>query len=364
MIKKNKIGIVSHENFTYMHAPLYPRPLFTSHENPLRVKSILDYFNRIDLFSNEQIVKLIPQLVTKKILYLTHSAYHVNLIRRLSRQGGGLLGDEVFITHDTFKLARLAAGGAIEAMKSVIQGGVNQSFALVRPPGHHAMRDNASGLCIFNNIVVAINFLRNEPQFKKKIAIIDIDSHFGDGIAQFFYEDPSILYFSIHEHDFIEGEKGFITELGEGDGLGTNINVPVPLGLTDSDFLDCLSILPSILNQFQPKLIVVACGFDFHFSDPIGNGFLTSLSYYNFARLLMELATELCEGKICFILEGGYSITALPFCVHAIIKAILNSDYKRPPFEFLDFSPFSKKEEITKINSILKQKLMQYWSLD
>ncbi|MHA1764495.1 MAG: histone deacetylase family protein, partial [Promethearchaeota archaeon] len=260
--------------------------------------------------------------------------------------------------------AKLAAGGAIEALKSVIQGVVNQSFALVRPPGHHATRENASGLCIFNNIVVAINYLRNELQFKKKIAIIDIDCHFGDGIAQFFYEDPSILYFSIHEYDFMEGEKGFMGELGESEGLGTNINFPVPFGLTDVDFLDCLAILPPILTQFQPELIVVACGFDFHFSDSIGNGFLTSFSYYNFARLMREIADEVCRGKICFILEGGYSIAALPFCVQAVIDALLDEKYVRPPFEFHDFSPFSKREEITKISSILRQNLKPFWSLD
>ncbi len=364
MTNKKKIGIISHENFAFLHDPPYPRPIFSSYENPLRIKAILDYFDKIDLLSSDQIVKIIPETVSEEVLRLTHSAYHVNLIKRLSLYGSGVMGEEIFITEDTFELAKLAVGGSIEAMKTVINGEVEQSIALIRPPGHHATRDKSSGLCIFNNIATAIQYLRTKLNFNKKIAIIDIDDHFGDGLAQYFYEDPNVLYFSIHEYDFIEGDIGHFSELGEGEGLGTNINFPVPLGITDEDFLDCISMVPPILKQFKPELIIIAMGFDFHFSDPIGNGFLTTSSYYHFASLVKEVAEEICNGKVCFILEGGYGLQALPFCVHSIIRALLNQEQLSPSFEFLNFSEFSKKDEILKISALLKHQLSNYWNFN
>lgn len=363
MSPKNKIGIIAHDNFMFKNDPPYPRPMFLSYENPMRIKSILDHFSAINLFSDECIYKISPEMISDDVLQLTHSKYLINLIKRLSRYGSGLLGEEIYITGDTFRLAKRAVAGAIKALTCVVNGEMNQTIALIRPPGHHAARDKSSGLCIFNNIATAICYLRKRLGFDKKIAIIDIDDHFGDGLAQYFYEDPSVLYFSIHEYDFIEGDLGDYTEIGEGKGKGTNINFPVPLGITDGDLLECSTILSPILSQFQPELIVVALGFDFHYSDPIGNGHLTTHGYYQFTQLMKDIAEEACSGKISFILEGGYSLIALPYCVHSVIQALLEQSHVRPSFEFQDFSEFSRIEEIKKVKSILKKIMSNYWNL-
>ena len=356
-----KIGIIVDEDFAIKNVPPYPYPTFVSYETPLRIRSILDYLEKNNIFQNDNIVKIKPMTIEEEVIHLAHTRYHINSIKALSSRGDGLLEDEVYLTEDTFALAKKAIGGAIASIVKVINQEVNQSFALVRPPGHHALREKASGLCIFNNIANSILFLREKFQYNKRIAIIDIDAHFGDGLVQYFYNDPSVLYFSIHEYDFLEGELGFIDELGTGEGLGKSINFPIPLNSTDSDFLESLEILEPVLREFAPDLIIIAAGFDMYFADPIGNCLLTTSSYYKFTEKLLKIAEDISEGKLAFILEGGYSLIGLPFCIHSVIKALLKEKYERPPFEYLDFTNYSKKSEIGKIKSSLKKLLANYW---
>ncbi|MBY9005715.1 MAG: histone deacetylase [Candidatus Lokiarchaeota archaeon] len=359
---KKKIGILTDDDFSNQHQPPYPRPTFFAYESPLRISSIMSYLNTLDIFNNECIIKLSPKLIDESILKLAHSQYHIDLIKRLSESGHGILGEDIFITQDSYSLAKKAVGGAIEAVESVIDRKVDQSFALIRPPGHHAVKDNASGLCIFNNIANSILYLREKKKYKKKIAIIDIDDHFGDGIARYFYDDPDVLYFSIHEFDFLEGDLGYYTELGEGDGLGKNINFPIPVNTTDKDFLEFMKILKPIFTEFNPDLIICAIGFDMHFADQIGNCLLTSKSYYRFTRQILELSEEICDGKLAFILEGGYNLIALPICVNAVIRSLLNEEFSLSKFEDNKyFLKFDNKRKITKIKNDLKDLLKKYW---
>jgi acetoin utilization deacetylase AcuC-like enzyme len=363
MTENQKIGIVIDEDFAIKNYPPYPRPIFLSYENPLRIKVILDYLNSIRLWEDKRIIKFKPKDITEEHLRLAHTKYYIDTIKRFSDLGSGSLGDEIYITQDTFYLAKKAVGGAIEAIEKVLQKEVNQSFALIRPPGHHALREKGSGLCIFNNIANAILYLRKERNYKEKIAIIDIDAHFGDGLVQYFYDDPSVLYFSIHEFDFVEGDIGFIDELGEGKGIGMTINFPVPLGITDNDFLEFLELLEPILKEYKPDIIIVAIGFDMYFDDAIGNCFLTSNAYYEFTKRILKIAEVVCEGKLAFILEGGYSLIGLPICVHMVLKALLKEPYERPFFENEKFPTESKNEEIIKIKDALINLLKDFWKL-
>ena len=360
---KTKIGIITDEDFALKNIPPYPHPSFFSHEHPLRIKVVLDYFKKIKLFEDERIQKISPIGITESLLTQAHSQYHVDSIKRLSNFGNSILDDEVFVTTDTYELAKKAIGGAIVAIESVLNANVNQSLALIRPPGHHAIREKSSGLCIFNNIATSIHYLRETLKYNKRIAIIDIDDHFGDGLAQFFYEDPNVLYFSIHEFDFEEGDIGFIDEIGAGEGKGKNINFPVPMGIVDRDFLEFTDILKPILHEFKPDIIIIAAGFDMYWDDGVGNCLLTSISYYNFTKWILQIAEEICEGRLTFILEGGYSPIGLPVCVHSVIRALFKEEYKRPEFEYMDFSELSRKEDILKIKEALKKILKDHWNI-
>ncbi|MHA1822856.1 MAG: histone deacetylase family protein [Promethearchaeota archaeon] len=360
MKHKSKLGIVTDEAFSLMHDPPYPKPSFISFENPSRISHVITYLKKQKIFENEQVVRLEPLDINESALYLAHSRYHVDSIKRISSLGGGLLEDEVFITEDTFTIAKMAVGGAIQSISSIIKGEVNQSFALIRPPGHHALRENASGLCIFNNIANAIYYVREYMNYQEKIAIIDIDDHFGDGLARYFYEDPNVLYFSIHEYDFEMGDVGLIDELGANEGLGKNINFPVPPGIINQDFLKLFDVIKPILQEFRPSLIIVATGFDMYFADPIGNCQLTSSAYHQFAKNLLKLSEEICEGKLAFILEGGYSIIGLKYCVLAIINALLDETYNPPEFENISF-PSVVGKEVDKIKNTLIKLLAPYW---
>lgn len=362
MTAKIPIGIIVDDDFASKHIPPYPKPSFISFENPMRIKAILNHLERKQIFDNNRILKVEPRNISPVILELAHSKYHIESIKRISSMGGGLLDDEVFLTEDTYNLAKKAVGGAIEAIEGVINSKYAQAIALIRPPGHHAFREKASGLCIFNNIANSILYLRKQLNFNQNIAIIDIDDHFGDGLAQYFYDDPTILYFSIHEFDFTEGDLGLMDEIGIDEGIGKNINFPVPEGITNDDFLCCLELIEPILKEFQPTIIIVAAGFDMYYADPIGNCLLTSLAYFQFAEEINQIAKSVCEGRIAFILEGGYDIIGLPYCIEAIIKALICEKYDPPEYENnLSFAKDSKRKEIVKIKSYLKNLLRSYW---
>jgi acetoin utilization deacetylase AcuC-like enzyme len=359
-----KIGLVSDNDFGSQHIPPYPKPSFISFENPDRIKVVLNCLKAWNFFKDDKIQQLSPIAVDESIIELAHSKYHIESVKNISKLGGGILTEEVFISEDTFQLAKKAVGGAIQALEAIIDDKVNCSFALIRPPGHHALRENASGLCIFNNIANAILYLRNRRKYKEKIAIIDIDNHFGDGLAQYFYEDPSVLYYSFHEYDFGEPDLGMINELGSEKGLGTNINIPIPSESTDEDFFECFDLMESIIRQYKPGLIVIATGFDMYFADPIGNCLFTSKGYYEFAKRILKISNEVSHGKLSFILEGGYSIIGLPYCVKAVLNALLDEEFKPPEFESLR-STFKSQHigEIQKINSLVKRLLTPYWDL-
>jgi acetoin utilization deacetylase AcuC-like enzyme len=361
-MSENKIAIITDEDFATKNSPPFPKPSFISFENPLRIKFILNHLERNHFFENKRIIKLLPKTIDDSIINLAHSQFHIDSIKRISSMGGGILSEEVYITPDTYTLAKKAVGGCIKAIEILLKGNVSQSFALIRPPGHHALKERASGLCIFNNIANAIIYLRKKLKYQSRIAIIDIDNHYGDGLAQFFYDDPSILYCSIHEFDFSEGDLGSVDELGQGKGLGKNINFPVPAGADNDVFSEFLDLIEPILYEFQPKLFIIAAGFDMYFADPVGNCCFTSQAYYKFTERILKIAKSISNGKLTFILEGGYNVIGVPYCIDAILKALLLETYTPPEFEDIDFTDNFIREEVIKIKTIVKKILSPFWN--
>jgi len=186
----------------------------------------------------------------------------------------------------------------------------------VRPPGHHAERDRSMGFCMFNNVALAADVIRRECGLGR-VVILDWDVHHGNGTQNAFYDDPSILYISLHGHpEYLYPGTGFAEEDGAGDGRGTTLNLPFLPGAGDNEYRQAFEsrVIPAIC-AFEPEMIIVSAGFDGHGDDPIG---ITALTDGMFAEMLgsvLELAERYAGGRLLSVLEGGYNLEVLRRCV-------------------------------------------------
>jgi acetoin utilization deacetylase AcuC-like enzyme len=255
-------------------------------------------------------------------LLRVHTRAYINLIKTLSFMGGGWLDNDTFVSSASFNIATLAVGGAMRAFELAIENGIH-SLALVRPPGHHASQDRGAGFCIFNNIACGVRYAQEKLGIEK-VLIVDWDLHHGNGTQDIFYEDPSVLYFSLHQYPWYPG-TGRIDEIGKEKGKGFTVNVPLPAGCGDEEYIKvCEEILPPLVRRFSPDLIAVSAGFDAHFADPLGGMFLSPFGYAYLTRILKQLNEELNKRGIVFLLEGGYNAEGLSASVEAVIGELMD----------------------------------------
>ena len=210
---------------------------------------------------------------------------------------------DVGISRESFDTALLAVGGAQMLADIVIAGEVDNAFALCRPPGHHAERDQALGFCLFNNVAIAARYLQKEHGLDK-ILILDWDVHHGNGSQHSFEDDPSVLYVSTHQYPFYPG-TGAYSETGIGRGEGATLNCPMPAGAGDEQYAQIFveKILPKI-DEFAPEFVIISAGFDGHVDDPLANICLSTEFYGWMSARLMEVADKHCEGRLISLLEG------------------------------------------------------------
>jgi len=286
-------------------------------EHPESPKRLLAIRQTLESFAaNGRWQCLQPRKASVQELQLIHSPIHIERIEQAAKQAPFCLDPDTSVSTDSYETALLAAGGVLQCIDSICSGNLRRIFAFVRPPGHHASRDNAQGFCLFNNVAVAAAYARSKYKLKR-LAIVDFDVHHGNGTQSCFYGDPGILYISSHKYPFYPG-SGYFNEVGRGAGKGYTLNFPLPEGSGDSNFVPIYSkIVPMVLAQFSPQLILVSAGFDGHHSDSYGGLSLTHSGYAAAAASLIAAAERLCDGKICFILEGGYNSQALGDCIGA-----------------------------------------------
>lgn len=225
----------------------------------------------------------------------------------------------------TFETAVLAVGGVIKAAQKVISGDLDNVFCAVRPPGHHAEHGSAMGFCYFNNIAIAARYLQMEYQIKR-IAIVDIDVHHGNGTQHAFEEDPEIFYYSIHQHPtFAFPGTGRAFESGNGPGTGATRNYPVLPGYGDNEYHGLVQrdLLP-VLEHFGPEVILVSTGFDAHVDDNMSDITLSTQGYSKLMERIVALAELYAGGKVISVLEGGYCIERLPELAANHVKILLN----------------------------------------
>jgi len=219
----------------------------------------------------------------------------------------------------SFEVALLAAGGLLELVDAVATRAYENGFAFVRPPGHHATAAQAMGFCLFNNVAVAAKHLQRRRGIER-VAIIDWDLHHGNGTEAIFYDDPSVLYLSLHQFPYYPG-TGAVTDIGRGAGLGFNVNVPFSAGVGDEGYLLAFEeIVAPVLRQFAPQFILVSAGFDCHWRDPLGGMQVTEQGFVGMTRSLLEIAEEVAGGRIAAVLEGGYDLDALRGSSEAVLN--------------------------------------------
>jgi acetoin utilization deacetylase AcuC-like enzyme len=258
--------------------------------------------------------------VTEDDLHRVHDSDYVKAVRNFCLAGGGHLDADTVAGPDSFSAALLAAGAGWTAVEALRADGGATALAAVRPPGHHALRSQAMGFCLFNNVAVTAARLRVEGN---RVAIVDWDVHHGNGTQDLFAVDPDILYVSIHQHPFYPG-LGAAEEMGEGLGLGSVINLPVPAG-TAGDLYEAAwdRLVIPVLQQFKPDWLLVSCGYDAHADDPLAELRLESQDY---RRLASGLLRVIKRNRIVAFLEGGYHLPAITESVAATLQGLNGAD--------------------------------------
>ncbi len=251
-----------------------------------------------------------------------HTPEYVARVQELSDTVGGDAGEHALLGRGSAEIARLGVGGTTAAIAAVARGEVDNAYALVRPPGHHAERDRGRGFCIFNNVGLGV-MSAIDAGLVERVAVVDWDVHHGNGTQQAFYERSDVLTISLHQEMLYPADLGRLDEVGDGRGEGFNINVPLPAGSGGGAYLAAFDqVVVPALEAFAPDLIVVACGFDAGYFDPLGHMLLLADHFRRFTRTMMEVADRLCGGRLMLNHEGGYSDFYVPLCGVAVIEEL------------------------------------------
>lgn len=268
-----------------------------------------------------QLTEIPPRLAGADELAYVHTPEYVAHIRTLSDGAGGNAGSIAPVSPGTYEIAARAAGGAITAVEMVLRGEAPNAFALLRPPGHHALADFGMGGCIFGNVAIAARYAQG--QGVARVAIVDWDVHHGNGTQAAFYDDPSILFISLHQDGLYPEGSGPESEVGGAAAHGYNVNIPLPAGTSEAGYLHAFErIVIPVLRQFAPEFILVSAGLDASIYDQMGRMMVSSEGFRTMTRLVKAVADETSRGRLAICMEGGYSPVYVPFCVLAMVEEL------------------------------------------
>src|SRR5579885_2702248 len=307
---------------------LYADPLFLRHETgahpecPDRLRSITATLEKSGLAG-----RCTPgafQPLTEEEVEQLHSREMIAAARRLAEHGGGRLDPDTVVSPDSFAVALAAAGACAAAVDAVLAGGRRIIKKMIRPPGHHATPTHSMGFCLFNNVALAAHHARTAHGLSR-ILVVDWDVHHGNGTQDIFWEDPNVVFFSIHRFGmgFYPG-TGNLDETGSGPGLGHVFNQPIRYGTPRKEYhARFTATLEKAADRIRPELVLVSAGFDAHAADPIGSLGLEAEDFAVLTRQVLDVARTHAGGRLVSCLEGGYNLAALAESVQAHLEELI-----------------------------------------
>jgi acetoin utilization deacetylase AcuC-like enzyme len=289
-------------------------------ENPTRISTIYNHLEKTGIVKD--VIHIKPYSAPLEIIEYNHSKEYIESVRSLSERGGGMLDMDTVVSPRTYETALLAVGGVLSVIDSIMENTIKNGLCLIRPPGHHALRERGMGFCIFNNIAIGALYIQKNHNLKK-VAIIDWDVHHGNGTQASFYEDPTVFYLSIHQFPHYPG-TGSSHEIGLNEGKGYTLNCPVGSGAGISEYRDVFEnrFIPAI-KKFKPDFILLSCGFDAHTDDPLASINLQTEDYRLLTNIVTACSREVCKGRIVSLLEGGYDLNALKSSTYEHLSALM-----------------------------------------
>ncbi|KAL7624472.1 Histone deacetylase hda1 [Parahypoxylon ruwenzoriense] len=370
-----------HANADFGPSPHHP-------EDPRRIEEIMKIFKKaglvyagpdselVDILSDtptKYMWRIPARPATKQEICTVHTSRHYDWVQSLSDMSTRDLRvlshqldqgrASLYVGSMSYEAAILSAGGCIETCKNVASGQVKNAFAIIRPPGHHAEYDSPMGFCLFNNVPIGAKVCQNEyPETCRKILILDWDVHHGNGVQNMFYDDPNVLYISLHvfaNGDFYPGKPendmipdGDLDKVGDGPGQGKNVNIPWPSqGMGDGEYLAAFQkIVMPIAHEFNPDMVIISAGFDAADGDELGGCFVTPGCYAHMTHMLMSLA----GGKVAVCLEGGYNLKAISHSALAVARTLMGE----PPPK-MDIPPIEK--EAARVLARVQAVQAPYW---
>ncbi|MHA1684525.1 MAG: histone deacetylase family protein [Promethearchaeota archaeon] len=350
-------------------SPKYLKHLTGTHvESPARLEAIMDAIHNNNLLESESFTLIEPTMATVDEILWVHDKEVIDKVKKVSQKArnGSLqaldYGDTI-LCEDSYDVSLLAAGGVMDAVDAVYDGKVQNAFALVRPPGHHANQFHSAGFCVFNNMAIMTEYILRKKD-SKKVAIFDIDLHHGNGTADIFYDRDDVLFFSSHQDGRTQYPgSGFIDEIGEGKGKGYTINAPLVPGASDDVVQDIFkSVIKPVFEQFEPDVVLGSIGCDAHHSDPLSGLSFTFQGYGNYVKGFKDIADKYCDGKLILTLEGGYRVGNLAKCIVNILRVMAGED-----MTYIEDNLVSGENVIVyneKLIASMKEELKDYWKFD
>ncbi|HVW70587.1 MAG TPA: class II histone deacetylase [Steroidobacteraceae bacterium] len=297
--------------------PVQPGQHAEAPETKRRLRNLLDVSGLL-----KHLTQIPPRMARDDEILLFHTREYLDRVKAHADSLAWDAGTLALMGRGSYGIAALAVGGCIEAMDAVLDGRVRNAYALVRPPGHHALAHEGMGFCIFGNAAIA-GLHALERRGLQRIAFVDWDAHHGNGTQSAFYADPRALTISIHQDRCSPPFEGHVTESGAGAGIGYNINIPLPPGSGSGAYAAAFErVVCPALELYRPEVIIVPCGFDSGGLDPLARLMLSSSAYRMLTRKLMDVAARVCGGRILMTHEGGYSEASVPFAGLAVLEEL------------------------------------------